>query len=291
MTQTKRVVGLALGGGAAKGYAHIGVIQELERMGAPIDVIAGTSIGALIGGWYAVNRDIRRVEESVRLVEIGDILGIKRVSPVRSGALFDTRRLEEWLDSKIGRVKIEELEMPFAAVASNIRTGERKVLSEGLLVKAIMASIAVPGVFPPVLWEGELLVDGGLVEPVPLAACRELGATAVLGVDLSSDVVVETGRIIAEKGFWRPWQFFNLLYNVISIMEHQLVESQRKSGDIILRPKASHIMPMQFSRIDEGIEAGREEVRIWEKELAARLDIPREKGFLEELFGFIEGRK
>jgi NTE family protein len=155
-------------------------------------------------------------------------------------------------------------------------------------VDAVLASIAVPMVFPPQELDGKLLVDGGLVEPVPLITCRELGAELVIGVDLSADVVFEAGKKIAERGFWKPWQLLNILYNAHSILEHQLVLMQRRPEDIVLTPRVAHILPMDFNRREEGIRAGIEEVRAWKHEILKRAEIPHEVGLLEKVFGMKE---
>lgn len=281
-------IGLALGSGAAKGLAHIGVLKELRAIGISPEIIAGTSIGALIGGWYAASGSTDAIEQVSRQMSWRELLGLRDISPRRVGAFFNLSRFAEWLRKETKDPLIEDLQIRFAAVAADIRTGERVVLTSGRLVDAILASIAVPMFFPPVERDGRLLVDGGLVEPVPLETCRQLGAELVIGVDLSSDVVTEAGKTISSHGFWKPWQFFNIFYNAISVMEHQLVMLQRRPEDIVLTPRVGHIAPMDFRRVDEGIRAGIEEVRAWKHEILKRAGIPHEVGLLEQVFGWKE---
>lgn len=278
-------VGLALGGGAAKGLAHIGVLKELAALDVPIVAIAGTSIGALVGGWYAARGSADEIERAVRETPWQELLGLRDISPRRAGAFFSLSRFAAWLRKETEDPAIEDLPIRFAAVATDIRTGERVVLQTGKLVDAILASIAVPMFFPPVERDGRFLVDGGLVEPVPFQTARELGAELVIGVDLSSDVLAEAGKKISLSGFWKPWQLFNIFYNATSVMEHQLVALQRRPGDIVLTPRVGHISSMDFRRADEGIRAGIEEVRAWKHEILKRAEIPHEVGLLEQVFG------
>lgn len=283
-------VGLALGGGAAKGLAHIGVLKELEAIEVPIAVIAGTSIGALVGGWYAATGSTGEIERVARAMTWRELVGPRDISPRRVRAFFSLSRFADWLRKETGDPAIEDLKIRFAAVATDIRTAERVVLKTGKLVDAILASIAVPMFFPPVERDGRLLVDGGLVEPVPFATCRELGAELVIGVDLSSDVVAEAGKAISARGFWKPWQLFNIFYNATSVMEHQVVMLQRRPEDIVLTPRVGHILPTDFRRAPEAIRAGEEEVRAWKHEILKRAEIPHEVGLLEQLLGVKEQR-
>ncbi len=281
-------IGLALGAGAARGLAHIGVLKELNAMGIFPQIIAGTSIGALIGGWYAAVGSIEEIEIEARKKTLQEILGLRDISPRKVGAFFNTARLTEWLRKVTKDPLIEDLKISFAAVATDILSGEKVVLKSGKLVDAILASIAVPIFFPPVEKDGRILVDGGLVEPVPLETCRKLGAEFVIGVDLSSDVISEAGRTIAAKGFWKPWQLFNVLDNALSVIEHQLVIMQRSSEDIILTPKVGHIAPTDFSKVEAGIKVGIEEVQAWKHEILRKAGITHKEGLFEKIFGFKE---
>lgn len=173
-------VGLALGGGVARGLAHIGVLSELERSGIPIDCIAGTSIGALIGAAYCAG------------LEIDDLKGIAartgwwQVSrPFFSAGGFVTfQHMEQWLEDNVGQFDVRDLAIPFAAVASDLVSGERVVLAEGRLCTAVRASCSVPGFVPPVESDGRILVDGGITDNIPADVARLLGADYVIGVDI-----------------------------------------------------------------------------------------------------------
>jgi len=173
-------VGLALGGGVARGIAHIGVLAELERAGVSIDCIAGTSIGALIGASYCTGLSVDELRD------IAARTGWWQVSrPFFSGGGFVTfKRLEQWIVEHLGDFHVEDLAIPFAAVASDLVSGERIVLSEGPLTTAVRASCSVPGFVPPVEYNGYVLVDGGITDNIPADVARLLGADYVIGVDI-----------------------------------------------------------------------------------------------------------
>lgn len=173
-------VGLALGGGIARGIAHIGVLSELERAGVPIDCIAGTSIGALIGASYCAGLTVDDLRD------IAARTGWWQVSrPFLSGGGFVTfKQLEQWIEDNVGEFDVSDLAIPFAAVASDLVTGERVVLSNGRLCTAIRASCSVPGFVPPVEIGDRILVDGGITDNIPADVARLLGADYVIGVDI-----------------------------------------------------------------------------------------------------------
>ncbi|MCX7844384.1 MAG: patatin-like phospholipase family protein [Candidatus Bipolaricaulota bacterium] len=177
-----RRVGLALGAGGARGAAHVGVLKVLERAGIPVAAIAGASIGAMVGGAYAAGVPLARIEAEWLTASRAKLLKSFLPTFPRTG-LSSGAGLRRYLRALLGDVRIEELPIPFAAVATDLDTGAAVVLRSGPLVEAICASTAIPGVFQPVRWEGRLLVDGGMVEPLPVRVCRELGAEVVIAVD------------------------------------------------------------------------------------------------------------
>lgn len=179
-------IGLALGSGSARGWAHIGVIRSLERAGVRPDIVCGTSIGALVGAAYAAG-ELSRLEDWVLQLRIGEVLRFMDVS-LGSGVLKGDR-LMEFFRRHVADRPIEDLAVPFAAVATSLRTGAEVWLRRGSMLDAVRASISLPGLFAPVRGEGALLVDGGLVNPVPVSLARAMGADIVIGVDLGSDVL------------------------------------------------------------------------------------------------------
>jgi NTE family protein len=179
-------VGLALGSGSARGWAHIGVIRALAEAGVRPDIVCGTSIGALVGAAYAAG-ELDRLENWVRGLGIGEVVGFLDVS--LSGGVLKGDRLMEFFSRDFADRPIDELGVPFAAVATSLRTGAEIWLRRGSIFKAVRASIALPGLFAPVRWEGSFLVDGGLVNPVPVSLARAMGADVVIAVDLGSDIL------------------------------------------------------------------------------------------------------
>jgi NTE family protein len=180
------VVGLALGGGAARGFAHIGIVRTLIAHGIVPNVIVGTSIGAVIGGAYASGH-LDRLEQWARSLQPRKVLGYLDVRLNGSG-LIGGEKLASELEASIGKTLIEDLAVKFATVAAEVRTGHEIWLTHGRLVEAMRASYALPGIFAPVLVGDRWLVDGTLVNPVPVSAARALGAEIVIAANVSSDV-------------------------------------------------------------------------------------------------------
>jgi NTE family protein len=187
-------IGLALGGGSARGWAHIGVIRALEEAGIRPDVVAGTSIGALVGAAYAAG-ELEHFEQWVLQLEVTDVLGFMDVS--LSGGLFKGERLMDFFRHRFVDRPVEELPMPFAAVATALHNGAEIWLRTGSTLSAVRCSFALPGLFAPVLCNGMVLVDGGLVNPVPVSLARAMGADVVIAVDLASDIL---GRHLRSTG-------------------------------------------------------------------------------------------
>ena len=177
-------VGLALGGGAARGWAHVGVIRALEEAGIHPDLVCGTSVGSLVGAAYAAG-ELDRFEQWVLGMRIKDVIGFMDVS--LAGGLLKGERVMEFFRRNFVDRPIEQLAMPFAAVATALHTGAEVWLRDGSTVEAVRASIALPALLTPVLRDGVVLVDGGLVNPVPVSLARAMGADKVIAVDLSSD--------------------------------------------------------------------------------------------------------
>src|SRR6186713_3309103 len=190
----KPVIGLALGGGAARGFAHIGIIRTLLANGIVPDVVVGTSIGAVVGGLYAAGR-LDTLEEWGRSLQgMRNILGYLDIRLNGSG-LLGGEKLATRLEEAVGQTLIEDLPIKFATVATEVRTGHEIWLTRGRVVDAMRASYALPGIFSPVLIGDRWLVDGALVNPVPVSAARALGAEIVIAANLSSDVFTHATTI------------------------------------------------------------------------------------------------
>lgn len=190
--QTRPRIGLALGSGVARGWAHLGVLRALARHGIEPDVIAGTSIGAVVGGVHLAGKSDAletwaRSLTKVRMISYMDFR-------VRNGGMIGGRHLVEALRESVGDLRIEDLGIPFVAVATDLVTGHEVWLREGGLIDAMRTSFSLPGVFEPMLHENRWLVDGALVNPVPVSVCRALGAQMVIAVNLNADILGKERR-------------------------------------------------------------------------------------------------
>jgi NTE family protein len=194
---TRPSIGLALGGGAARGFAHIGVMRTLLAHGIVPDVIVGTSIGAVVGGCFAARR-LDELETWARGLTVRGVLGYLDVSLSGSGLIRGNARARQ-LEVELSEARIDDLPIRFAAIATEFDTGHEIWLTRGRMAEALRASYALPGIFPPVRIGGRWLVDGALVNPVPVSAARALGARLVIAVNLNSDLFGR-GTIIASHG-------------------------------------------------------------------------------------------
>ena len=184
-------VGLALGSGSARGWAHIGVFRALAEAGIRVDCVAGTSVGALVGAVFASGK-LDALEEVVLGLDWKQIACFFDVVFPKSG-LIDGKKVADFVRSHMREENIEDLPIPFGAVATDLATGHEVVAQSGDVIEAIRASISVPGIFTPVRKDGTVLVDGGLVNPVPVSVVREMGADFVVAVDLNHDIVAKRG--------------------------------------------------------------------------------------------------
>lgn len=277
-------IGLALGGGSARGWAHIGVLHALRERGIEPDVVCGTSIGALVGGAYAAGY----LEELARWVvqlEWRHVVGYLDLS--MSGGLIKGKKLFDFLQRHFEDRAVEDLPRPFAAVATDLEAGLEIWLREGSLLGAVRASIALPGVFTPVRHGDRWLVDGGLVNPVPVSLCRALGAEVVIAVDLNADLLerhpiravvnaqkaaqpdegleqyslrqqaMQLKTLLLGEGSDLP-SIFDVLGRSLNIMQIRITRS-RMAGDppdILITPRLAHIGMMEFHRAEEAITEG-----------------------------------
>ena len=187
-------IGLVLGSGSARGWSHIGIIRALAEAGVHPDFVCGSSIGALVGGAYA-SGNLDALEEWVRKLTFWDVVKLMDVK-LKGGLIEGANLIDSFRDQVKDRV-IERLDIPFAAVATDLGSGQEVWLQEGNLVEAVRASIALPGLFSPARIEERWLVDGGLVNPVPISLCRAMGAQFIIAVNLNSDIV---GRHLTPRG-------------------------------------------------------------------------------------------
>src|SRR3981189_2629898 len=194
-TVRRPVIGLALGGGAARGFAHIGIVKTLAAHGIVPDIVVGTSMGGVVGGAYAAGR-LDRLEAWARNLQPRNVLSYLDIRLNGSGLIGGTKLAAE-IETTLGEYRIEDLPVKFATVATEVRTGHEIWLTHGSMVDAMRASYALPGIFSPVLIGDRWLVDGALVNPVPVSAARALGAEIVIAANLSSDVFTHSTTIFS----------------------------------------------------------------------------------------------
>ena len=257
-------VGLALSGGGVRGLAHIGVLKVLEREGVPIHFIAGTSMGGFIAAAYAAGFSPDDLEaEALRFSNPRHLLGFLERSLPRRG-LVAKDKVEEYLRQHLGDVTFDRLRVPLAVVAVDLNSGEKVVLREGSVVEAVRATTALPGVFPPVERDGQLLVDGGLLDNLPADVVREMGADVVIAVDVSTDekAVAFFAEMLQRRRFIPEGlaELVEVLWRSVVVMQR---EANRRSlevanPDVLIRPPipAGVMVLTGFSRVGEVIRAG-----------------------------------
>ncbi len=266
-------IGLALGGGGARGLAHVGVLKVLEAHGVPIEVIAGTSIGALVGAVYALAPQARLVEEKAEAFlasptyeESGleffkkkkaaeNFFGqvatfvkerlVINLAPSRP-SLVGGWRIAKVAEFMLGGKTFAEMKLPFACVATDLNTGEEVVYQTGSLPEAVQASMSIPGFLPPVSLNGRRLVDGAVSAPVPVQACRALGADFIIAVDVSQSLegAVEMENVI------------DLIFRANTITNSVLTRALTQSADVVIRPNVGHVHWAEFRALKTLVAEG-----------------------------------
>jgi NTE family protein len=255
----RKKVGLALGGGYAWGLTHIGVLQVLKDEEIPIDMIAGTSIGAFIGAFYASRGNITRIEKIANNLTRARLLSLVDLTLPRTG-LIGGYRLKSWGKSIFGSdIKFKDLKIPFACVATDIMTGREIVIKDGSVMEAVRASISIPGLFSVVHREGKYLVDGGLVNPVPVSTLKDMGAEFIIAVNVlpnisATDKTYWTGR--KGRGGLKGPNLLEVLIQSTYVGSHSLIESALKNADLVIEPQLAPIGPADFHRARECILQG-----------------------------------
>ena len=294
-------IGLVLGSGSARGWAHLGVLKALQEAGVRPDIVCGSSVGALIAAVYAA-KEIDRFTDWILALDRRKIFQFMDFR--WSGGILKGDRLMKSMQHYFGRTTIEECQLPFAAVSTDLYTGAEVWLRRGPLVDAVRASIALPGLFTPVATQGRWLVDGGLVNPVPVSVARALGADVVIAVDLNADImrrrqalpVVDAEETAATPSSWlsrwHPLRFettaeeeslpavaastaqmpsvLDVGLNSINIMQMRISRS-RLAGDppeVLITPRLAHLGLLDFHRAEEAIEAGHHAALLQLPELA-----------------------
>jgi NTE family protein len=271
----RKKIGLALGGGAARGLAHVGVLDVLRKEGIPIDLIAGTSAGAIIGAAYAWNQDTdRMIKEAVDT-------NWKKMAPLIDPSLLKSgfikgKKILSLISSYIGGdINFSDLKIPFACVATDIDTGEEVVINSGPVSDAVRASISLPGIFNVVKRGDRYLVDGGLTTPVPVDVVRQMGADFIIAVSVNPEVAGRVGKAYQHRAEeHKAPNILQVMMQSFYITAYSLAQHTLEHADIVIEPDISHFSVSDFNKAPEMITLGMD---------AARKAIPEIKRKLENL--------
>ena len=253
----KRKVGLALGTGAARGLAHIGVLDVLGKEGIPVDMIAGTSAGAAIGALYAQGKDASLIKNLVQGLSWRRLVSVTDIALPKTG-FISGKKIRDFLALIIGGdIKFSDLKIPLACVATDIITGEEVVFDQGPVLTAIRASISIPAIFTVVKWQGRYLVDGGLVNPVPVNVVKQMGADFIIAVNVVPDVADRANWVDKKPaaGFKEP-NIIHIIMQSIYIGTYSLVSHSLEGADIVIEPRVADIAYGDLHRATECILRG-----------------------------------
>jgi NTE family protein len=255
LPEKKKKVGLALGGGFSRGLAHIGVLEVLEREGIPIDLIAGTSIGALVGALYAREMDAALIKKQAMQLDWVGMTSLVDFTLPKSG-FISGKRVINLLRRLIGDIQFKELSLPLACVATDIITGDEVVMNEGLVIEAVRASISIPLIFMVVKKDGRYLVDGGLVNPVPVSVVKAMGADFIIAVDVTPTKDERADHLTKHKEAVKEPGIFQVIVQSIYISTYYTARMVSEKADLVIHPRLAHIGPSEFHRARESILEG-----------------------------------
>ena len=258
----RKKVALVLGGGGARGFAHVGVLRVLADEHVPIDLVVGSSAGSLIGAFYADRGSVDRLERIAATITQDDVFDFSLFG-LSKGPLAGAA-LERLVERNLHTKSFEGLRVPFVAVATDLDTGAEVELDSGPIGSAVRASSAIPGVFRPVPFGTQTLVDGGVVSPIPVAVARRRGADIVIAVDISQELPPER----AENAYAIAMRSF-------SILSREVARTQLKSADVVIAPAVGDLSPFDFTHSAPLIAAGGEAARIALPAIRAALASPR----------------
>ncbi len=234
-------IGLALGGGAVLGAAHVGVLRAMEELDIKINYITGTSIGAFIAAFVAFGKKWYEIEEIASELKWMDITGVT----LSKYGLLSNEKLGNLIIKHIGDKNIEDAEIPLAMIATDIETGEKVILDKGSVADAAMASTCIPGIFKPVEINGKMLVDGGIVENVPINTVKNMGADFVIGVDLN-----------AKHSYKKPDNIIDVLLNSFHIIMKHSVKYQTLDAELLIEPNLAEYNMAAMNQVDDIMKIG-----------------------------------
>lgn len=241
----KPKIALVLGGGAARGFAHVGVIRALEQEKIPVDMVVGTSVGSLIGAIYASDLNSFELEWTAFALDKDSLFDFGILSAFTGMGVAKGEKLEQFIHAKIAAPNVENMKLPFAAVATDLNRGARVVLDHGPVAKVVHASSAIPGVFEPVEFQGKMLVDGGVMDNIPIDVARERGADFVIAVDISENVTN-----------FNITNLVDVTIQAVNIMFNENVKNKKKDADVLISPAVGDVAMLDFTQKKRCMQAG-----------------------------------
>jgi NTE family protein len=254
---SQKRIGLALGSGAARGLAHIGVLEVFERERISIDNIAGTSAGAVIGALYAQGKDAAHIAGLVKDLNWKKIASLIDLTLPKDGFIVG-RKIKNLLASAIGDIEFSDLKIPLSCIATDFETGEEIVINHGSVLEAIRASISLPVVFTLTKWHGRYLIDVGLVNPVPISIAKGMGSNYTIAVNVMPEIGKgEQQRYNEQISDIKKPNIIHVIMQSLHIATHTLVRASLEKADIVIEPHVAHIPVGDFHQAEECIAQGR----------------------------------
>jgi NTE family protein len=293
---SNNLVGLALGSGAALGFSHIGVLKVLEREKIPIDMIAGSSMGALVASFYAIGKSSEEMEAIAAAMSPAKLAALADISIFPIKGLIKGHRLARYLSRELGHATFEQTRTPLIIVGANIHDRRIRSINSGPIIEALMASIAIPGIIRPVKIDGETLIDGGILDPLPVRPLQEAGVDKIIAVDVlptpedirerrrflqllgqTRDSMVAKKNILTRSAYWAKKKFVgafdsffvDIVVNSMQAMEHEIANATASDADVLIRPSVPQIHWAEFHRSKELIIKGEEAAQAMIPELRA----------------------
>lgn len=282
----RKKIGIALGGGGARGLAHLGVLRVLEKSNIPIDYIAGTSMGALVGGWYAIAKDVDFLEDIFSRVSSAQVEKMEELLQGRKSSLFKEDDLVAMLEVGFGDRTIEKCQIPFAAIATDAKNGGEVILKKGSLREAVRASTAIPAVFPAVEQQGKTLIDGGFTNPVPADVVKDMGADIVIAVDVSSKWIdIKEYSIDAHD-------VYHILSDAFGVAEYQMAKRiLGKYANVVIHPLVTEYGLFDFHKLSDIVQAGERATHYALKDIEKQTGykVTLQKGLAEQFVSMMFG--
>lgn len=280
----RKKIGLALGGGGARGLAHIGVLKVLEDYKIPIDMIAGTSMGAVIGALYSAEPNAKKLKKEVTASDWKNLFDYT----ISKTGLIKGKRIEEFLEKKLDQIKFNELKIPLYITAFDLDQKREIVFSKGNVAKAVRASISIPGIFIPVQKRGEIIVDGGVTDIIPTDALRKAGADIIIAVNVDS--VKEKATLYGQEADSKKTDkkipnLINTMSRSLQVIEAEACkyEIEKEKADLVISPNLEKIGTFEFSKAKKAIEIGERKAKMSIEEIKKLAEPNPFKEFLNSL--------